>query len=65
MNATAKQTAGNNRFLAGVKRLMNAKIYRETARLLNAEGTDAALAFLNRYFRNPMTAEQFEDVEAE
>jgi len=48
-----KQTARNNKFLAGVKRMMNHKIYPIVARKLNAEGQDAALAYLKTWFNNP------------
>ena len=48
-----KQTAKNNKFLAGVKRLMNHKIYASTSRKLNEEGQDAALSYLKTFFNDP------------
>jgi hypothetical protein len=44
----ARQTAANNAFLSGVKRVMGPAIFREAARLVNAEGEASARAFLSR-----------------
>jgi hypothetical protein len=51
-----KQTAGNNAFLAKVKRAMNAPIFREASRLANAEGEAAARAYVQRFFTSPVDA---------
>jgi hypothetical protein len=55
---TRKQTAGNNPFLAKVKRAMNAPIFREASRLANAEGEGeaAARAYVQRFFVSPVDA---------
>jgi hypothetical protein len=52
MTATKRQTAGNNRSLASVKRHMNGEIFRRVADLYNAEGRDAARAYLGAYFND-------------
>jgi hypothetical protein len=44
----ARQTAANNAFLSRVKRVMSPAVFREAARLVNAEGEAAARAFLGR-----------------
>jgi hypothetical protein len=54
-----KQTAGNNKFLAGVKAHMNKPIFAHTARIVNAEGEAAALAYLQQFFLNSISAEFF------
>ena len=48
-----KQTERNNKFLAGVKRLVNHKDYINTLRIFNTEGSDAALTYLKPLFKNP------------
>ena len=55
----AKQTAGNNKFLAGVKKHMNHKIYAQAAKILNADGQPAALLYLQQFFSKPLPAEYF------
>jgi hypothetical protein len=52
MTTTKRQTAGNNKSLASVKRHMNAKIYKRVADLYNAEGRDAARAWLGQFFND-------------
>jgi hypothetical protein len=56
---TTKQTAANNKFLAAVKKLMNHKIYAETARLMNVDGQDTAVVYLQQFSTNSITAESF------
>jgi hypothetical protein len=52
MTTTKRQTARNNADLARVKRYMNAPIFRRTAELYNAEGREAARAWLGRFFND-------------
>lgn len=62
-----KQTSRNNEFLAGVKKMMNAKIYSRTLAILNANpfpagmggGEKAALTYLQQYFNKPIVREMF------
>jgi len=54
-----KQTAANNPFLAGVKVIMNQKIFAHAARDLNSEGEAAALKYLQQFFSVPVSVEFF------
>lgn len=62
-----KQTARNNELLAGVKKMMNAKIYLRTMHLVNADpspngmggGEGAAVMYLQQYFNKPITRDLF------
>jgi hypothetical protein len=64
MNTQNKQkNAAGSRFLKGVKLTMNAKIYARTRTLLNSEGQEAAIAYLQRFFNKPITAATFEEQE--
>jgi hypothetical protein len=55
-NATAKQTAANNAFLAKIKRIFNAKMFKRASEILNADGEDAARAFIATFYRDPTDA---------
>lgn len=50
---TRRQTAANNALLAKVKRVMNGKIFKRAGEILNAEGEDAARAYLQQFFSRP------------
>jgi hypothetical protein len=52
---TTKQTAANNELLRATKRLMNEKIFKEASATLNAAGEDAAIAYLQNFFRNQIS----------
>ena len=62
-----RQTARNNEFLAGVKRMMNAKIYARTCKLMNSDpfpngmggGEGAAVMYLQQFFINPISRDMF------
>jgi hypothetical protein len=54
MNATRKQTAGNNAFLAKVKRAMNGKAFARTAEIMNRDGEAAAREFMQGFFISPV-----------
>jgi hypothetical protein len=56
MMTTTKQTAANNAFLAKVKRIFNAKVFRHASELLNTEGDAAARLFLKTFFSDPTDA---------
>ena len=55
-----KQTARNNKLLADVKRTLNARIYRHAMEEMNWAGEEACLAYLQRFFNRPVSAEFFE-----
>jgi hypothetical protein len=73
-DAGERQTARNNKLLAGVKRMMNAKIYARTVQLVNAPtgesegwrtyGQLSAVAYLQQFFSMPISAEVFESYPA-
>ncbi len=48
------QTAANNAFLAKVKRVWNTDIFRATSRAMNADGHEAAVAYLQQYTTEPV-----------
>lgn len=50
-----KQTTANNEFLRQVKTLMNKKIYKTSATLVNTEGEDSAREWLQRFFNRPVS----------
>ncbi len=50
-----KQTAANNEILRQVKALMNTKIYKKTLHLVNEQGEDAALEYLQMFFNKPVS----------
>jgi hypothetical protein len=60
---TTKQTAKNNKFLQGVKKIMGAKIYAKTLELVNISGTHAAVEYLQYFFNAPVSVERFENSE--
>lgn len=49
---TPRQTAGNNPALARVKAAMNAPTYKATMDVYNAEGREAARAYLGQFFND-------------
>lgn len=54
-----RQTTANNAFLAGVKRLMNGKIYKHALMLVNYDGEAAAVEYLQQFFRRPVSVAFF------
>jgi hypothetical protein len=50
------KTARNSHFLAMVKRIFNAKVFKHTSFLLNTDGDDAARAYLRTFFAAPSDA---------
>ena len=60
---SSKVTARNNLFLAGVKRMMNGKIFAKVSAVVNEDGEEAGLAYLQQYFRIPVTIEFFVNFE--
>jgi hypothetical protein len=52
MNATTRQTAGNNPALKAIKATMNASIYRKSLELMNSDGPEAVRDYLRRFFRS-------------
>ncbi len=53
-----QKTIRTSRVLAGVKKAMNAPIYKKTRQIFNAEGEAAAVEYVGTYFINPPSAEQ-------
>lgn len=51
----SKQTAANNELLKQVKSRMNAKIYKETLRIVNDQGEYSALEYLQQFFIQPVS----------
>lgn len=49
-----KQTAANNELLATTKKAMNAKVYKEASRIMNADGEQATLDYLQSFFSIPV-----------
>ena len=47
-----------NKVLAGVKKAMNAPIYKKTRQILNTEGEAAAVEYVGTFFNEPPSAEQ-------
>lgn len=47
---TKKQTAGNNVTLANVKKTMNTPIFKETCRIYNEHGEQAAMEYVGKFF---------------
>jgi hypothetical protein len=45
-----KQTAGNNADLARIRKAMNTPIFRRASEVYNADGRDAAKAYLGQFF---------------
>jgi hypothetical protein len=58
MQHATKQTAANNAFLRRVKSAMNKAIYTQTSYQLNANGQEAANAYLRQYFKPEYQAER-------
>lgn len=50
-NLSKKQTAGNNKLLAYVKRQFNTPIFKKTSDTINAQGLDAAIEYLLTFSR--------------
>jgi ABC-type enterochelin transport system substrate-binding protein len=57
-----KQTAGNNKLLAGVKAVMNKQVFAHAAQLVNAGGEAAALSYLQQFFTAPVSEELFSEL---
>jgi hypothetical protein len=51
MTTATKQTAANNKFLAAVKKQMNAPIFKRVSEILNGQGEKAATEYLGSFFR--------------
>jgi hypothetical protein len=54
----AKQTAGNNKLLAEVKKTFNEKIYKHFSKIVNEEGSDKALDYLMNFFKEGIREEK-------
>ncbi len=49
-----KQTAANNELLRQVKARMNGKIYKKTLQIVNEQGEESALEYLQQFFIQPI-----------
>lgn len=49
-----KQTSANNEFLAQVKKVWNAKIYKKASELVNTQGVEAARQYVQQFQRSPL-----------
>lgn len=52
-----KQTAANNELIAAVKRDYNTKIFKKFSAIVNAEGSPAAIAWMQQFSRMTVTRE--------
>ena len=50
----SKQTARNNTFLANAKRTWNVPIFKRVSAIMNAEGKQAAIAYLQQFTRTKL-----------
>lgn len=49
---TTKQTAANNADLARIKKAMNGPIFKRASEIYNADGRDAAMAYMGQFFND-------------
>ena len=57
MTTTTKQTAGNNADLARIKAEFHPKIYKKVIMAYDAEGREAAMAYVGQFFNDGYRAE--------
>lgn len=53
-----KQTAANNKHIAAVKKIFNAKVTKRFSEILNSQGEDAAYTYMQGYFAEGIDARQ-------